>query len=731
MAVGDASNQPWIASRIVGKQGRQLKRRKVVGILPSKFEFAFVLLYWCLVRISCPLSPSTWLCLASPTHTSTKHRSTRASPAAWLHPPKQQRPFARSWRKKWETSPLSSGSARQQPKNDYLPSRFFSRRQLWKGLLPLSTTITGPRGRTTTTTLRSMSLTSSSLLFWLETTSAVSTWTGSAFLGYILEQRVVRDSGILVTLAVSALICPPSPILRDLCWNCFLPASLALLLLSLGDGEQSQEEDDKVDAGVPMGESDHSFIPPKALVRKAPTTRPGSTAQAIQRLTVPFVLASIGSFLGALLTFGLCCALASTTTPWHGSSFCALLPPHQARIALSCITASFIGGSVNFFSTANIILASSSNQVASTTALVSSVAAADVVVMAIYFAALSSAVASSRMRNWFAQPQSKLPQQPQQLQQEHERSFSSGYNITDSTQISRNLMVPQKEKLEEYSTSYQATAVATATRVTTLSPQKTTNRRRKQQLGWMDLSQATLVACSTTLLIVRVASWVEGHLSSLVPGLACAVIAVLTRCLQHPQTPLPWRRKHWYREGVPQVARPLSQISFLLLFSCLGSSLRDSSASVAAASTNVSSWFQSGPACIILSLLVLAVHCAVTLFGSRLWVSWQSRNSVPHKSSWQHNTNNNNSLSLDDVLVASNAAIGGPATAAAFCGRIPQPRQKQRGDHSSSLGGRNAMVKGLTYAATFWGVVGYAVGTTSGVLMYQFLGWIMQTMNIA
>lgn len=45
---------------------------------------------------------------------------------------------------------------------------------------------------------------------------------------------------------------------------------------------------------------------------------------------------------------------------------------------------------------------------------------------------------------------------------------------------------------------------------------------------------------------------------------------------------------------------------------------------------------------------------------------------------------------------------GGPATAAAFAG---------------SIGGHRSLV----VAATLWGIVGYAVGTTVGVTLSQFL----------
>ena len=65
------------------------------------------------------------------------------------------------------------------------------------------------------------------------------------------------------------------------------------------------------------------------------------------------------------------------------------------------------------------------------------------------------------------------------------------------------------------------------------------------------------------------------------------------------------------------------------------------------------------------------------------------------------------SLDLEDVWIASNAAIGGPATAAAFCGQM---RKRDP-----------AKLQGRTISATVWGVVGYAIGTIVGVSMYKLI----------
>ncbi|KAL7581366.1 hypothetical protein ACA910_021959 [Epithemia clementina (nom. ined.)] len=236
---------------------------------------------------------------------------------------------------------------------------------------------------------------------------------------------------------------------------------------------------------------------------------------------------------------------------------------------------------------------------------------------------------------------------------------------------------------------------------------------------------ASIVACATALIIVRFATWVEGRLARVVTGLACAVIATVTPLVQHPRkSPLPRRWKQWYRDRVPHVSRPLSKIAFLLLFASLGSTISQLSSSTTTTTTIAMSsaatqarvaWLQSGPACIIVSLLSLLVHCVFILTTSWLWVVWPPKWSLFRNGQQaagtvkanNHQKTNGNVIYLEDVLVASNAAIGGPATAAAFCGRIPQGTIRI-----------SSFLKGLAYAATVWGIVGYAIGTTVGVFSY-------------
>ncbi|KAL7581365.1 hypothetical protein ACA910_021958 [Epithemia clementina (nom. ined.)] len=228
-----------------------------------------------------------------------------------------------------------------------------------------------------------------------------STWFASALLGYLLDVKVLRDTGISATLTVSAIICPPSPLLDRLCWNTFLPASLALLLLSLTDDEEDMNTDLSTKNDSPNNTTTETAISAfESFMNEMRNDDRNSISQSVKRLAVPFVLASLGSFLGGILTFPLCCtasAIDASTGVTSWSSW--LLPPEEARVALSCLTASFIGGSVNFFSTANFIQGSSLSSsplssMSTATALMGSMAKANLIIMAIYFSLLSAALSS-------------------------------------------------------------------------------------------------------------------------------------------------------------------------------------------------------------------------------------------------------------------------------------------------------------------------------------------------
>jgi uncharacterized membrane protein len=501
--------------------------------------------------------------------------------------------------------------------------------------------------------------------------------------------QTFSDSGILVTLLISGLLSnqglvPATSPLYDLCWTLFLPASLALLLLSMNNNKSNYNSNSLSSDNDALQKGEDEY----------------SVAASVQRVFIPFVIASFGSILGCLFSFVLCQWVAPALHAHNNPLQVLLLPLAKARIALSCLTASFVGGSVNFFATANQIAVTtlSSSSSPSPMTIVSSMATADIIVMLLYFALLGAALQSKTMKRWFIECDDTSQEMP------------------------KGKGVVVKDAIVDDSSTTASTRAASST--TPLS---------KDIISV--ISSGTL-ASTLAFGIVRIASHVEQVLADFVPGLACAVIVAivptLKRCLTQWLLPLldeksfaiaDKARRTW--NNVQEIAEPLSQISFFLLFASIG------------VSANLAGAVRSGPACLFLSLVAMLVHLVVTM-GVSVLVRWRGlfwflplppqlllpawmRNKTKRiisstatttaasSTATPRRTTAISSIRLEDVLIASNAAIGGPATAAAFCSRIRGPRQE-----------------GLTYAAVVWGVFGYAIGTTMGILFYRFLGYVFQ-----
>lgn len=196
-------------------------------------------------------------------------------------------------------------------------------------------------------------------------------------------------------------------------------------------------------------------------------------------------------------------------------------------------------------------------------------------------------------------------------------------------------------------------------------------------------------AISIAVGLVLVATYLERLTAASlhVPGTMCAHLALMglgcNRLLQFLTT----RSKRSGVVGVlrriPGVSPALSNVCFYLLFSAVGTS------------ANVGSAMRGGPSALAFASLALIIHSAFIILGCwgflRLTTGLQKL-----RPGWQ------------EVLIASNAAIGGPSTAAAFAvGLVPGEESL----HQSAL----------VIGATVWGVVGYAIGTSCGVTMARFL----------
>ena len=513
------------------------------------------------------------------------------------------------------------------------------------------------------------------------TIGAIIALLGSSFVGLQVD-RFLPSTGILGTLVTAALfsnllsIVPSTHYLYDLCWNTFLPGSLALLLLAFRTSTTTNKK---------------SSVPTTVTTTTMKNEEVGnirkefSVSRSIKIVALPFFISSIASLIGCLTSFTVwtkwLISTATTRSRWG-------LSLQDARVATACLSASFVGGSVNFFATAKLIKGNYNS-------LLGSLATSDLIVMAIYFAFLTYALQSNYFRKLYATTnptQATTRTNTERIVDETETSLNDDYLKMKSDIVQTN---PNKEG--------QVASDNTTSKNVAMVNNKFDD---DDKMSWVAKIRAGVLVSSLALGIVRMANVVEDKIGRWIPGTACAVIAVVAPAINsffenrvssnqtgESKTTVTKEQRNgigrrlW--KDMQTMASPLSDVMFQLLFASIGTS------------ANLRQALKSGPACLGFSSLALSLHILITFVGCRLVRSW--RGIFGGLLSGQ-------SVQLEDVLIASNAAIGGPATAAAFCSQM-----KSSHDGPSRL-------RGWTMAATFWGVFGYAIGTMIGVGMYRLVG---------
>ncbi|KAL3800799.1 hypothetical protein HJC23_001636 [Cyclotella cryptica] len=504
-------------------------------------------------------------------------------------------------------------------------------------------------GSTSTSLLADLSMYSSSNTIAASGTLLIGTLFG------LLFDKISKTSGggHVLTLLFAALVSnlsqvmsrvprvPTEHFLYDWCWGLFLPASLVFALLS-SSSSSKQLSDDTESQSTPS------------------STDFNVTRNCILNMATPFVIGSIGSILGCIVSF-----IFVPMTTLTSQSTSSIVPSKiTTAILAGCLCGSYIGGTVNFFAAAKLLTPlASSNDMGS---MFGSMAAADLVVMALYFAVLSAASKSSWMHKLFP-------------------SKSNGFDSMDRDKTISNTV----------------TTMATST----------TRGAVFNRLG------ATSMAISVAFSSVRLASQLEKIVSFRynIPGTMCAFLALLglsfnkliangikvfeslTTCSSKPG-----RRSGFIRAVSTYVSRTLQQIpvvgpvlcnlSFFFLFAAVG------------ATADISSAIYGGPMALIFATVALMVHCVTLLLGSV--ISSKIGGPMWPRASWE------------EILTASNAAIGGPSTAAAFAaGLVP--------NSSTSMDTNSRYRQALVISATVYGVLGYALGTSIGVILTKFLiRWI-------
>jgi len=457
---------------------------------------------------------------------------------------------------------------------------------------------------------------------------ALSTILISTSLGFLINDRIKFLSGTLITLLTAALFSniglfgipvPATHQLYDLCWSKLLPASLAFVLLS------AKSEETKL---------------------KVPHNR-SKRREVVSAVGVPFLIGSIGSIIGCVLSA--CVLIKCQGLELDGGASRLIgMQPHEAIIAAGCLSASYIGGSVNFFAAANIM----KRQMHSlfpldanieTSNILSAMAAADLVVMALYFGGISSLLTSRRLRKIF----------------------------------------PGRDRVEGS--------------ITKKMPPKNTDLaidNIRSQVIRKEHGISILLASFLAWIIVEFSIKFE---SCTIPGMGCAAVAafgtgiksLLDKLSASDIKKVQKERLLRFQADLTKCGPMLSDLCFLSLFSSIG------------LTANLGEAFSNGLSCFIFASLALFIHIIVIGVGSYAAQMVQSltKNRFVKKIF---------PPSLEEVLVASNAAIGGASTAAAFAGNIS--------DDSLSVD-RNSLI----FAATLYGVIGYASATLIGCTLARFM----------
>eukprot|EP00978_Attheya_sp_CCMP212_P024718 scaffold78155_cov60-Attheya_sp.AAC.1 len=316
-------------------------------------------------------------------------------------------------------------------------------------------------------------------------------------------------------------------------------------------------------------------------------------------------------------------------------------------------------------------------------------AAADLLLMAIYFAAMTGATQNRWLQRQFSNPnhsqESSIPTQSTTTNNNNNNHHDSTFDEGDLEEEERQTDHPNDDS-----------TVATTTTTTTMTRERMSKRI-------VAIGTASALAWA----IVELSTRLEDFLAPVLPGTGCASIALLgtgTSALfqslcsssnsNKSSSSSSSRRKNisclgWLAHHVREVTPGMSELCLYGLFASIGTSAHWGQA------------LQRGPSCLAFAGLALLVHVMTVIFGTLGVTKWYS-----------YSKNNNNAggggdIGLEHVAVASNAAIGGPATAAAFAGTL----HKQDPDQQRSL----------IVAATLWGVVGYAIATNIGITLTQSL----------
>lgn len=429
--------------------------------------------------------------------------------------------------------------------------------------------------------------------------------------GALLEKKVVsvEGSSTVLTLCIASAcsncgwMLPTHHPIYDFCWSKLLPMSLALLLLAPDDYNDVTGVISASPSETISNDEDSSRSTDKIEEFSSPHEHSLKLNDKVRALGVPFFFGSLGSILGCIVASGLA-TISYKRRATNGIFKLAAMPVTESAIAAGCIVSSYIGGSVNFFATANVLRLKYGMDSSS---LLTSMAAADLLLMALYFAALTACHSSPKLHVL----------------------FSDGVACKAAAEINSK---------EDLSILKNATEFHLA--------QHTQNECaiiRKDKLFAFIMKSGTSLFCIILALgIVALSNKCEKAMPVL-PGISCAFVALLSSGTRQILFRLKKRANKMIQKFVAATSKTsmaLSSLCFSFLYASIG------------ASANIEDALRHGSAAFLFALVALVVHAMVIGLSS-----FQYNRLVQFLGS-RLNRFKIKSIQLEDILVASNSNIG-------------------------------------------------------------------------
>lgn len=486
---------------------------------------------------------------------------------------------------------------------------------------------------------------------------------GSAALGLALERRTPAGRALggsllaflLQAAAANSGLAPAASPAYDACWGGVLPASLSLSVLLAVDAAGAAAASGAAASGSAVRRGG----------RQGRATR--WMASSLGKVSIAYFWGALGSLAGTILAFHATAALFPSAAAGGG-----LARPVLARVA-AAVAATYVGGSVNFFQVARAV---GLGEGEGGQGLMGAVAGADIFLMALYFAALVRWSVMWMMRCLLSVTGAAAdvptddatypyPQYQIGMQRSQPRGMAAFLQPGKSTAADTR---PGKR----HGRSPDPVLVEMPASTTTTSRSSSTNSSLHLPKPLQHLAAFALAAA-----LGQAGQAAERRAG--IPGAAAAATTALSLAAYSLCRRL---RPRLFR-ALAARAPGLSAFLFALFFAAIG------------AGASLRHLLVLGPAVLLLMAMALLVHVGTTAVALRL-----------HNAAMAKTSNGGDgccAVGVDEMVIASNANIGGPATAAAMAASVGRPD--------------------LVLAATATGSFGYCAATWLGVAVY---GWLMR-----